>query len=57
MKAWNRLLDKAETRLELASSYWTLLGTDVGVKHESTWKGENIFKRLNDGMDTIHSIF
>ena len=42
------LLEKAESTLELASSYWSLRGSDVDHEDPSDWQGEDIFKRISD---------
>ena len=43
-----QLLEKAESTLELASSYWSLRGTDIDHEDPSDWQGEDIFKRIHD---------
>ncbi len=52
LQAWTRLLDLAEKRLELASSYWSLRGKDVYVD-PSDWQGEDIYARLVNGEDNF----
>ncbi len=47
--AWKRLLGRTEARLEIASSYWTLREKDVGVRHKTAWKGEDIYNSLMEG--------
>ena len=47
-KIFVQLLEKAESTIELASSYWSLRGSDIDHEDPSDWQGENIFKRLND---------
>ncbi len=47
--AWKRLLGRTEARLEIASSYWTLRQEDVGVRHKTAWKGEDIYNSLMEG--------
>lgn len=44
--AFVQLLDLAESKLELASSYWTLRGSDLHHQDPSSWQGENIFRRI-----------
>ena len=46
-EAWKELLNRTEVKLELASSYWSLRGSDV-YPDESDWQGEEIFKGLLD---------
>ena len=43
-----QLLEKAESTLELASSYWSLRGADIDHEDASDWQGEDIFKRIHD---------
>ena len=43
-----QLLERAESSLELASSYWTLRGSDIDHEDPSDWQGENIFKKIHD---------
>lgn len=49
-KAWDILLKKLTTKLELASSYWSLRGSDV-YEHPSDYQGEEIYDQLVKGMD------
>ena len=42
------LLEKAESTLELASSYWSLRGSDIDHEDPTDWQGEDIFKRIYD---------
>ena len=42
------LLEKAESTLELASSYWSLRGSDINHEDPTDWQGEDIFKRIHD---------
>eukprot|EP00094_Tigriopus_californicus_P006032 TCALIF_05810-PB protein Name:"Similar to PLD3 Phospholipase D3 (Pongo abelii)" AED:0.45 eAED:0.45 QI:0/0.71/0.62/0.87/0.28/0.25/8/155/491 len=44
-EAWKALIRRTESSLELASSYWSLRGSDV-YEDKSDWQGEDIFKRL-----------
>ncbi|KAK7068336.1 catalytic activity protein [Halocaridina rubra] len=46
--AWVSLLERAETSIDIAAFYWTLLNDDV-VKNPiaSSWQGEDVFHRLN----------
>ena len=47
--AWVDLLADAEESVDVAAFYWTLLNNDVSSKNfPSSWKGEDIFKRLNE---------
>ncbi|XP_014670269.1 PREDICTED: phospholipase D3-like isoform X2 [Priapulus caudatus] len=46
-EGWMTLLDLAEESIDIASSYWTLRGSDVPqVKDPSSWQGEKIFEKL-----------
>ena len=45
---YSRLLGLAKGRLELASSYWSLRGSDV-YPDPSDWQGEDIYARLVNG--------
>ena len=46
--AFVQLLEHATSSLELASSYWTLRGSDIDYEDPSAWKGEDIFKKIHD---------
>ena len=46
--AFVQLLEKTGSTLELASSYWTLRGTDIDHEDPSAWEGEAIFKRIHE---------
>ena len=48
-----RLLGLAKGRLELASSYWSLRGSDV-YPDPSDWQGEDIYARLVNGKFPIN---
>ena len=50
--AWNRLLDKAEHTIEIASSYWSLRGQDTNSSNELAKEGERIFNRLVEAAQT-----
>nr|XP_027233801.1 phospholipase D3-like isoform X1 [Penaeus vannamei] len=46
--AWVTLINSAETSIDIAAFYWTLLSVDVGKKpHPSAWEGEDVLHRLN----------
>lgn len=45
---WMNLLDIAEERIDIASFYWTLQGSDTNTSDYSTEQGENVFKKLQD---------
>ena len=53
---WMNLLDIAEERIDIASFYWTLQGSDTKTTDYSTEEGETVFKKLQDvakaGRDT-----
>ena len=42
-----QLLELAESSLELASSYWTLRGSDIDHDDPTDWQGEDIYKRIH----------
>jgi len=47
--SWLHLLDSAKSSIKIASSYWSLRGVDVpDMGTNSSWQGEEIFKRLFD---------
>ena len=50
-QAWKELLGLVETKLELASSYWSLRGEDV-FSDPSDKEGEDIFASLIKGKDS-----
>lgn len=45
---WMNLLDIAEERIDIASFYWTLQGSDTKTTDYSTEEGETVFKKLQD---------
>nr|CAH0106034.1 unnamed protein product [Daphnia galeata] len=45
--SWLRLIDIAESSIDIASFYWSLNGEDV-VPHPSAWKGELVLKQLKE---------
>ena len=46
--AFVQLLEITGSTLELASSYWTLRGTDIDHEDPSAWEGEDIFRRIQE---------
>ena len=46
--AFLQLLERAESSLELSSSYWTLRGSDIDFEDPTAWQGEDVFKRIKN---------
>lgn len=55
-EAWQILLNSTERNLDLASSYWSLRGSDV-FEHPSDWQGEWIFHNLIKGNEFCTKTF
>ncbi|KAK3892292.1 hypothetical protein Pcinc_003912 [Petrolisthes cinctipes] len=48
-QAWTSLIQRAESSIDIAAFYWTLLNEDVTPKPiPSAWQGRDILTRLND---------
>ena len=45
--AFLQLLNVTESSLELASSYWSLRGSDV-YEDPSDWQGEDVYRKIHD---------
>ena len=45
--AFLQLLNVTESSLELASSYWSLRGSDV-YEDPSDWQGEDVYQKIHD---------
>lgn len=43
---WMNLLSIAKKRIDIASFYWTLEGSDTNTSDYSTRQGENVFKKI-----------
>ena len=43
---WLNLLKFAENQIDIASFYWTLLGSDTNTSDPSTQQGENVFEEI-----------
>ncbi|XP_075387714.1 5'-3' exonuclease PLD4 [Tenrec ecaudatus] len=50
-EAWLRLLDSAHESVHVASYYWSLTGTDIGVNDSSSQLGEALLQRLKQLLD------
>ena len=46
--AFLQLLDLSESSLELASSYWSLRGSDTHHEDPTAWEGEDIYNKIHD---------
>ncbi|KAK4326829.1 hypothetical protein Pmani_002661 [Petrolisthes manimaculis] len=48
-QAWTSLIQRAESSVDIAAFYWTLLNEDITDKpFPSAWQGQDILNRLND---------
>ena len=53
-QAWQILLNNTKTKIDLASSYWSLRGQDV-YQHPSDWQGEWIYEAIKSGLKRFES--
>ncbi|XP_036127068.1 5'-3' exonuclease PLD4 [Molossus molossus] len=50
-QAWLQLLDAAQESVHIASYYWSLTGSDIGVQDPSSQPGEALLQKLQQTLD------
>ncbi|XP_066132662.1 5'-3' exonuclease PLD4 [Saccopteryx bilineata] len=50
-QAWLQLLDTAQASVHMASYYWSLTGSDIGVNDSSSQLGEALLQKLQQVLD------
>lgn len=50
-QAWMQLLDTAQESIHVASYYWSLTGSDIGVNDSSSYLGEALLQKLQQLLD------